>query len=121
MSGNVEFHILFDGEATGLAAHRLSLVSFHRPLGFLLAAFRRTADQVASASQARQEGRHRFGVYGQKLDLQLYGVADGCVQLAFKCVVATQDEVEESVTEGIIRETVARVITKIEREAKGQS
>src|SRR5262249_9011399 len=89
MRNLVEFYIRFDGQTSGLSDHRLSLAAFQNALGKLLAAVRRMAD---SEMHRGRETRSRFGKIAQRLDLQLSKVEDGCVQLAFQCVLEGEND-----------------------------
>lgn len=115
-SENVELEIRFDGTVTGLAQHRLSLAAFGPSLEHLLKAFRRAVDQVALSAESERAGK--FGRHGQKFDLQLQSLADGCVRVAFHCV--SENGADDTRAAAIAQQAVGRILENIEREAKGQ-
>lgn len=81
----IEFRIRFDGNASGLAEHRLSIAEFGPAMVKLLAAVRLAA-QEAAGGKANANQRYKASKIGKQFDLQLATITDGCVNLSFLIV-----------------------------------
>jgi hypothetical protein len=70
-----QLRIRWDGDAPGVAEHRLSLAGFGHPLELLLAALRRIATQmVSTAVEAEHPKVGRFANLARQLDIEIVAI-----------------------------------------------
>jgi hypothetical protein len=84
----IELEIILEGEAPGLAAHRLSLAAFSKPLNLLLRAYRRIASGLLRDALDDPAYGGRGGKYAEaarKLDFEIARVGQGSLILNVIC------------------------------------
>ncbi len=116
-------NIRWDGDAPGLPEHVLSLGAWHEALGRLLRAVRRTASGMAHDALDDPEYGARGGRLNKlagEIDLQIIGLREGCVNVAFRCVIPPQPGQQDLFLEELPRRAVDRVLEDIQQEAEGQ-
>jgi hypothetical protein len=114
--------IVWDGEAAGLARHRLSLAEFSPALAALLRAMRRLASEIASDTELAGERAGRGGRLarlGKQIDLELIGVEEGSLGLLLACVLPLHEG--PGVDEGrrLADQACSAFVTAVELESAG--
>lgn len=112
----------WDGTASGLPEHRMSLDVWMESLQLLQRCVRRKAnnlvtEQVGSGRGARGGRLHRLA---KSIDLQIESVEDGCTLVHLKVVNDVQPDTQIPFDLGLIQRTVAAVVRDIQDEAEGR-
>lgn len=117
---SVELKIRWDGEAPGLAEHRVSLGAFGEPLTLLLLAVRRIATQIVrTAVEGEAPETGRFSNLARKLDIELVNV-EGNSAGVNAMISFHVEEAEAAVFADLPNRTASELLDAIDRETKGQ-
>ena len=91
----IELKIRWDGDAPGLAEHRVSIASFGESLGHLLAAVRRIATQlVMTATEGEAPETGRFANLARLLDVEIENIEGNSAGI--NSVVSFRDDGKEA-------------------------
>lgn len=117
-----ELHISWDGTASGLAEHRLSLGEFGQPLTLLLTALRRIATQMV---QTAVEGEHpkvgRFTQTARQLDIEIVNIAQSSAGIDAVVVFHPDPTQTLPLFGGLVERAANDLLDSIERESKGEA
>lgn len=118
-----QLKIVWDGDAPGLAQHRLSLAEFGPALNRMLIAMRRIASGIVTqASEGDDLGLRggRLAKVASQLDLEITGVEQGSLGLTMACVLRLAPEQASDAVRSLADQTCAEFVTAIEHESTGR-
>lgn len=124
-----QLKIVWDGDAPGLAQHRLSLAEFGPALNRMLIAMRRIASGIVTQAQEGGDSGLRGGRLAKlasQLDLEITGVEQGSLGLTMACVLRLSPEQSAQVAQtadpisSLADQTCAEFVTAIEHESAGR-
>lgn len=116
-------NIRWDGTTPGLSEHALSLDTWLKPLGLLLAAVRRTASSMVTDALADTERGARGGRLAKSaagIDLRLTSLSDGCVNLGFDCALQELPGQQDMFADELPGRALNSVLDAIQAEAEGE-
>jgi len=114
-----QLEIKWEGNAPGLAEHRLSLGAFGQPLNLLLAAVRRIASNTVSmATDEKTTGR--FADAARQLDIQIEKLVEGSSGIAGVCTFDPPPGAQPFLFMGdLVEQATITLLSAIEDESKG--
>lgn len=121
-----QLKIVWDGDAPGLAQHRLSLAEFGPALNRMLIAMRRIASGIVTQAQEGGDTGLRGGRLAKlasQLDLEITGVEQGSLGLTMACVLRLTPEQSAQAADpvsSLADQTCAEFVTAIEHESAGR-
>jgi len=117
----IELDISWDGTAPGLPEHRLSIANFATPLRGLLAAARRTANNMLREAMSRKESdTGRLNAEADRIDIQIVSLKEGSTNPS--CIIAVAPAPDPQALlwpEGLAEEAIDRLLLDIEHEGRG--
>ena len=114
--------ILWQGDAPGLAEHRLSVAAFGAPLQLLLAALRRIASGIVSDAVDDSDYGARGGKYAKQaelLDLEIVELQEGSLGLMTECSLRVPPGQNFALFEDLSDRTALKLLDAVEAESKG--
>lgn len=119
-----QLKIKWDGDAPGIAEHRLSLSAFGPALATLLQALRRIASGIVSDALDDPSYGKRGGRLAEKarvLDVQLVTVTEGSLVLDTRCVNRPPPGVNMELLDELPTRALARFFQDVKAESKGNA
>lgn len=114
-----ELKIRWDGDAPGLAEHRLSLGQFGNALASLVQALRRIATQMIGTAQGENPKSGRFANLARQIDIQIEQIEGNST--GFNAIVSFEPPPEMlPLFADLPGRATAELLDFIERESKGQ-
>jgi hypothetical protein len=116
-----QLRIVWDGDAPGIAEHRLSLAAFGEALLALLAALRRIASSVVTENSAPEYGSKggKYAGQAELLDLELESVGRGSVDTL--ATVVTRVRPGTTAPLFLEREACRQFLDLVEAEGRGEA
>ncbi len=117
-----QLKIIWDGDAPGLAQHRLSLAEFGLALNRMLIAMRRIASGLVTQASEGDAGLRggRLAKVASQLDLEITGVEQGSLGLTMACVLRLAPEQSSDSLRSLADQTCAEFVTAVEYESAGR-
>lgn len=118
-----QLKILWDGDAPGLAEHRLSLAEFGPALIRLLGAMRRIASGIvtqAHEGSGKNQRGGRLAKLASQLDLEVTSVEEGSLGLVMACVLRLAPGQSAEPMDSLADQTCAEFLSAVEQESSGQ-
>jgi hypothetical protein len=118
-----QLKIIWDGDAAGLAQHRLSLAEFGPALNRMLIAMRRIASGIVTQAQEGGDVGMRGGRLAKlasQLDLEITGVEQGSLGLTMACVLRLAPDQSSEPVSSLADQTCSEFVTAIEHESAGR-
>lgn len=115
--------IIWDGDAPGLAQHRLSLAEFGPALTRMLSAMRRIASGILTQAQESGDAGLRGGRLAKlasQLDLEVTAVEEGSLGLVMACVLRLAAGQNAELFNSLADQTCTEFVSAIEQESVGQ-
>jgi hypothetical protein len=114
--------IIWDGDAPGLAQHRLSLAEFGPALTRLLSAMRRIASGIVTQAQEGDTGLRggRLAKLASQLDLEVTAVEEGSLGLVMACVLRLAAGQNAELFNNLADQTCTEFVSAVEQESAGQ-
>lgn len=116
-----EIKIVWDGNVSGLAEHRLSIGAFGGPLEELLSALRRIATQIMStAAEGEYPQTGRFTRAAKQLDIEITGLVEGSGGIA--AVVSFNENADQTMRlfPDLPSRAAMELLDSIEKESQGR-
>lgn len=115
--------IVWDGDASGLSQHRLSLAEFGPALTHLLGALRRIASGIITQAQDGSDSGLRGGRLAKlasQLDLQVSTVEEGSLGLVMACVLGASSGQNAELFRTLPDQACTEFLSAVEQESAGQ-
>lgn len=115
--------IIWDGDAPGLAQHRLSLGEFGPALTRLLGAIRRIASGIVTQAQEGTDLGVRGGRLAKlasQLDLEVTAVEEGSLGLVMACVLRLAAGQNAELFNSLADQACSEFVSAVEQESAGQ-